>query len=409
MRPVRTDADALPATSPWRPGPADDPHRWEAALDVLAALGVTAYRLPVSWPRLQPAGRGELSPHAVRRYRDLLGGLRARGIEPFVSLCHGDPPGELEARGGWTERETAVSFAGYARRTAAALGDLVSHWITVSEPWRPAFLGHGRGARAPGRRNPDDAVAAAYHLCLAHGLATLAVREAAPGAVVGAANRVTDIVAAGDSAPDRAAARRLDAVANRLFLDPIYHGRYSTEVLDCVDPTGLWALVRTGDLEVISTPTDFAGVALSRPSIARHDPGAPFEAGEQPAEAETGAEAGAGPTHAVLTRMAAEFTPLPLYMTESGTTRPGGTAPGPGERAARLGGDLAAAARALADGVDVRGCFIRSSTDDSAWTERYGERHGVLYVDYRTRERAPQLSTPWYHDPVLAMDSVPAA
>ncbi|WP_380756004.1 family 1 glycosylhydrolase [Sphaerisporangium aureirubrum] len=322
----------------------------------------------VSWSRLQPSGRGELDPESVRFYRDLLGGLRARGVEPFVSLHHRDLPAALEADGGWAERGTAALFAGYARRTVGALGDLATHWITLSEPWCPAFLAHGHGTHAPRRTDLNAAVATAHHLCLAHGLATIAIREAAPRARVGITNRVTDIVAACDSAADRAAAGRLDAIVNRLFLDPIYHGRHGSEVLDCVEPLGLWALVRTVDLEIISAPTDFAGIRRSERMIAYHDPAAPFEAGQHPART-AGRPAPSDPLHEVLTRVATEYTRLPLYVTESDADHP-----------------------------------------DEAAPLRDEER-----VDHRTRERVPTLSALWYRDLVVAhgavseMDSVPAA
>ncbi|MEV7007956.1 family 1 glycosylhydrolase [Streptosporangium sp. NPDC051022] len=383
----------------------DHYHRWESDLDLLASLKVTGYRLSVSWSRLQPAGRGELNLQAVIFYRNLLSGLRARGIEPFVTLYHWDLPAALEAEGGWAERETAFRFADYARRTVEALGDLATRWITLNEPWCSAFLGYGYGEHAPGRTDLDAAVAAAHHLSLAHGLATLAIRDVAPHAKVGITTFVADVVAAGDGADDRAAARRLDAVKNRVFLDPIYHGRYSALVLDCVDPMGLWALMRTGDLEIISTPTDFAGISNAQRVVARHDPAAPFGVREEPADP-------SGSLHAVLERVSAEFTGLPLYVGESGARRrdhdgASGRILDP-ERVDHLSRAFAAAARALADGVDLRGFFVWSFMDTL-------ERSGVVYVDHGTRERIPKLSAHWYRDLIVAhgsipeMDSVPAA
>src|SRR5262245_40592210 len=93
------------------------PDGWAADPGLLASLGVTGYRLTVSWPRLQPDGRGELSTEAVASYRSLLSGLRARGVEPYVTLYDRDLPAALEERGGWVVRDTAHRFAEYARRT----------------------------------------------------------------------------------------------------------------------------------------------------------------------------------------------------------------------------------------------------------------------------------------------------
>ncbi|MGW4794853.1 family 1 glycosylhydrolase [Nonomuraea sp. NPDC004297] len=391
-----------------------DHRRWESDLDLLASLKVGGYRLSVSWPRLQPDGRGELNPEAVRFYRALLSGLRARGIEPYVTLYHWDLPAALEAEGGWTERETALRFAEYAGRTVAALGDLVTHWITLNEPWSSAFLGYGYGTHAPGRTDLTAAVAAAHHLALAHGLATVRIRRADPAAKVGIANTVTDIVAASDSAADRAAADRLDAIVNRIFLDPIYRGRHDPLTLDCVDPMGLWALMRTGDLDVMSTPADFAGISHGPPLVARHDPAAPFGAADLPAPAHSPAH-----LHRVLARVAADFTDLPLYVTETGTGyRDGVHAAGrlhDPERVHHLDGAFTAAAHALSDGIDVRGYFVWSFMDNFEWADGYSKRLGVVHVDHRTRQRIPRLSAHWYRDVIVAhgnvqdMDSVPAA
>ncbi|MEV0616569.1 family 1 glycosylhydrolase [Nonomuraea sp. NPDC050404] len=392
----------------------DHYHRWEADLDLLASLKVGVYRLSVSWPRLQPDGRGELNADAVSFYRKVLAGLRARGIEPYVTLYHWDLPAALEAGGGWTERETARCFAEYAGRTVAALGDLATHWITLNEPWSSAFLGYGYGTHAPGRTDLTAAVAAAHHLALAHGLATMAIREAAPAAKVGITNTVTDVTAAGDSAADRAAAERLDAVLNRMFLAPIYRGRHDPLTLDCVDPMGLWALMRTGDLEIMSTPTDFAGISHGHPVIARHDPAAPFEAGRQPAP-----EGAPARLHQVLTRIATNFTRLPLYVTESGAGYHGGVSPAgqthDPERVHHLSGAFTAAAHTLSDGVDLRGYFVWSFMDNFEWAEGYSKRLGVVYVDHRTQQRVPRLSAHWYRDLIVAhgnvqdLDSAPAA
>ncbi|MEV0387191.1 GH1 family beta-glucosidase [Nonomuraea sp. NPDC050643] len=390
----------------------DHYHRWEADLDLLASLKVGGYRLSVSWSRLQPDGRGELNPEAVAFYRKVLAGLRARGIEPFVTLYHWDLPAALEAGGGWAERETARRFAEYARLTVTALGDLATRWITLNEPWSSALLGYGYGKHAPGRTDLTAAVAAAHHLALAHGLATLAIREAAPSAEVGITNTVTHVTAAGDSAADRAAADRLDAITNRLFLDPIYRGRHDPLTLDCVDPMGLWAHLRTGDLEIISTPTDFAGISHGRPVIAGHDPAAPFGVRERPALAPAH-------LHRVLTRVASDFTALPLYVTETGTGHPAGAAPSGQirdlDRVHHLSGSFTAAARALSDGVDLRGYFVWSFMDNFEWAEGYSKRLGVVHVDHRTQQRIPRLSAHWYRDLIVAhggvqdLDAVPAA
>ena len=379
-------------------------HRWEADLDLLASLGVTDYRLSVSWSRLQPSGSGELNAAAVDFYAALLGGLRERGIRPLVTLYHWDLPQPLESAGGWPARETAYRFADYARRTVQALGHLADEWVTLNEPWCSAFLGYGYGAHAPGRTSMTDAVAAAHHLNLAHGLAVAQMRAVQPTARIGITNIVQDFVAATGTELDLAATTRLDAANNRVFLDPVYLGDYSASVREVLEPMGLAEVIQDGDLAIISAPTDYAGINHYQRLLVSHEDGAgPFNLVERAAEPATtsfGWSVVPESLSAVLRRVASDFTPLPIYVTESGASfhdyvDPNGEVVDT-ERVDYLHGYLAAAGEAIAAGVDLRGYYAWSFLDNFEWAEGYSKRFGLVYVDYRTQERIPKLSAHWY-------------
>lgn len=398
----------------------DHYHRWESDLDLLRDLGATDYRLSVSWSRLQPAGAGDLNPEAVAFYRALLAGLRDRGIRALVTLYHWDLPQPLEDAGGWPVRETAERFADYAERTVRALGDLATDWVTLNEPWCSSFLGYGYGAHAPGRREPAAAIAAAHHLNLAHGLALPRMRAVAPDARIGITNIVTDVVPASDSAADRAAAERIDAGSNRLFLDPVYLGAYS-EAVHAAFPS-LATHVRDGDLALIAAPVDFAGINHYQRVLVHHVEGAGMlDAVETPAEPATtsfGWSVTPDALVAVLRRVADEFTSLPIYITESGASYhdyvdPDGVV-ADSERVAYLRGYLDAAAEAIRGGVDLAGYYAWSFLDNFEWAEGYSKRFGLVYVDYRTQERIPKLSAHWYrraiadHRAQAAAPAIPA-
>jgi beta-glucosidase len=382
----------------------DHYHRWEADLDLLASLGVSDYRLSVSWARLQPAGSGELNGEAVAFYAALLGGLRARGIRPLVTLYHWDLPQPLESAGGWPARETAHRFAEYARRTVEALGHLADEWVTLNEPWCSAFLGYGYGAHAPGRTNMAEAVAAAHHLNLAHGLAVAEIRAVQPRASIGITNIVQDFVPATDSELDAAATTRLDAANNRVFLDPVYLGEYSAAVHAVLDPFGLSDVVMDGDLGVIAAATDYAGINHYQRLLVSDEPGAgPFglvERAAEPATTSFGWSVVPDSLRAVLCRVSEEFTSLPIYVTESGASfhdyvDPNGEVVDV-ERVEYLHGYLGAAAETIGAGVDLRGYYAWSFLDNFEWAEGYSKRFGLVYVDYRTQERIPKLSAHWY-------------
>ena len=145
----------------------DHYHRLESDLDMIKALGLDAYRFSIAWPRIQPTGRGPANPAGLAFYERLVDGLIQRGVTPVATLYHWDLPQALEDQGGWRNRETAYAFADYARIVGQALGDRIKIWTTLNEPWCSAFLGHGSGEHAPGRRDNAEALLAAHHLNLA--------------------------------------------------------------------------------------------------------------------------------------------------------------------------------------------------------------------------------------------------
>lgn len=382
----------------------DHYHRWEQDLDLITELGLTAYRLSLSWARLQPRGEGSLNPEGVAFYRGLLTGLRERGVRPFVTLYHWDLPQILEDAGGWPSRLTAHRFADYVDLVIAALGDLADDWITLNEPWCSAFIGYGEGRHAPGRRSEADAVAAAHHLNLAHGLATAHIRDRRPDLRVGPSHLLTDLVAASGSAADLAAMARVDANNNLMFLDPLLAGAYPERVHELYP--GLRSLIRPGDDEVIAAPIDFLGVNHYQQVVVAHDDAEPsLRARQTPAEpATTSLRWSVKPESLrnVLVRIGREHPRLPLYVTESGASYEDhvdhdGRVLDP-ERIDYLRRYLGAAAAAIREGVDLRGYFVWSLMDNFEWAEGYGKRFGLIHVDYQTQRRTPKASAAWYRD-----------
>lgn len=393
----------------------DHYHRWESDLDLMAQLEIPAYRLSLSWSRLQPTGQGPLNQDAVAFYRALLQGCRVRGIEPYVTLYHWDLPQELQDDGGWPERVTATRFGEYARLVAEELGDLAEYWITVNEPICASFLSYSWGMQAPGHKNLQEAVRAAHHLLLGHGLALRAFRESRPEARLGITNLISALRPGSDSAEDRAAYRRTDARFNRLFLEPVYRGLYAEDIVELFGEQGLTVeeteegLVRGGDLELISAPTDFAGVNHYTHSIVTADEDSWFGAHlEQVAPTPTNFGWSDTPEalSEVLLRLSRDYTDLPLFVTENGATftdytTPDGAVHDP-ERIHYLAGYTAACAEARKGGADVRGYFLWSFMDNFEWSWGYSQRFGLVHIDFATQRRTPKDSAYWYRDLIRA-------
>ena len=236
----------------------DHYHRLDADLDLVASLGVDAYRFSVSWPRVQPAGQGDWNEAGLAFYERLVDGLLARGIQPFLTLNHWDLPQALQERGGWAERDTVHRFVDYARGMQARLGDRLTAITTHNEPWVIAMLGHEQGIFAPGIKSRAVAHQVAHHLLLSHGLAVQALRADGCRAKLGIVLNLGAAASATDSAADRERMRLDDAAGRRWYTDPLFKGHYPQEVLDALGPDA--PAVAAGDMAVIATPCDYLGV-----------------------------------------------------------------------------------------------------------------------------------------------------
>ncbi|MGW1283941.1 GH1 family beta-glucosidase [Streptomyces sp. NPDC002586] len=403
---------------------ADHYHRYRDDVALMAELGVNAYRFSVSWPRVQPTGRGPAIQVGLDFYRRLVDELLAHGIKPALTLYHWDLPQELEDAGGWPQRDTAFRFAEYAQLVGEALGDRVKQWITLNEPWCSAFLGYGSGVHAPGRTEPEAALRAAHHLNLAHGLAASALRSVMPARNEIAISLNSSVVRPLSQDPaDVAAARRIDDLANGIFHGPLLHGAYPSSLLAATAPVTDWSYVRDGDLRAINVPMNALGLNYYTPSLVsavageaqpgpRADghgasdhspwPGADDVRFHQTPGERTEMGWTIDPTglYDLITRYTREAPGLPLYVTENGAAYddkpdPDGRVHDP-ERIAYLRGHLSEVRRALTDGADVRGYYLWSLMDNFEWSYGYGKRFGAVYVDYGTLERTPKSSARWY-------------
>ncbi len=390
---------------------ADHYHRYAEDVELMASLGLGAYRFSVAWPRVRPDG-GAVNEAGLDFYDRLVDRLLAAGIAPWVTLYHWDLPQALEEAGGWTYRDTAFRFADYASSVAGRLGDRVAGWNTLNEPWCSAFVGYGSGRHAPGVTSPAAAVAAVHHLLLGHGLAMERLRAEAPGAPAGITLNLFPVSAASTAAADVEAARRVDGLQNRVFLDPVLRGGYPADVLTDLAPYGLPALVREGDLAVIATPVDLLGVNYYRALLVA----APVLRSAAPSEwvgaedvrflpsgrprTEMGWEVQPEGLTELLLRLDAEYPRLPLYVTENGAAYPDSVGPDgkvrDPSRQAFLEGHLRAAHAAVAAGVDLRGYFCWSLLDNLEWAEGYAKRFGLVHVDFETQRRTVKESARWY-------------
>ncbi|WP_151526404.1 GH1 family beta-glucosidase [Serinicoccus kebangsaanensis] len=402
----------------------DHYHRLDEDLDLMSELGLDAYRFSISWPRVVPDGVGAINRAGLDFYSRLVDGLLARDIAPIATLYHWDLPQPLEEAGGWPTRQVAEAFARYAEVVGQALGDRVDTWTTLNEPWCTAYLGYGSGAHAPGRTEPASALAAVHHLNLAHGWGVQSLRQ-----VVDERAKMSITlnlhVLRGEGEHGAEAARQIDGIANRVFLQPLLEGGYPTDVLE--DTAGItdWSFVQEGDEAAIRQPLDLLGVnyysttgvrvwdgTTTREMADGHkDVGASPWPGADRIEfvAQPGPYTAMGwnidPSglEELLVDLSGRYPGLPLMVTENGaafedevTDGPDGPRVHDPARVDYLHRHLAACHRAVGRGVDLRGYLVWSLLDNFEWGYGYAKRFGIVRVDYDTLERVPKDSARWY-------------
>ncbi|GAA2948776.1 GH1 family beta-glucosidase [Glutamicibacter bergerei] len=392
----------------------DHYHRYQEDVGLMRELGLDSYRFSTSWARVVPGGRS-VNREGLDFYSRLVDELLENGILPWLTLYHWDMPQALEDQGGWTNRDTAYKFVEYAEAIYAKLGDRVNHWTTFNEPLCSSLIGYAAGEHAPGRQEPAAALAAVHHQHLGHGLATQRLRELG-AQELGITLNLTNAVPNDPTDPvDLEAARRIDALWNRMFLDPLLRGSYPEDLLQDVSGLGLAEVIQPGDLEIIHQPIDFLGVNhyhddnVSGHPLAGDGPEAvvptdapkssPFVGSEYvtfpsrdlPRTA-MGWEVNPQGLRVLLNRLKADYSDLPaLYITENGASytdelSPDGTVADT-ERSEYIFDHLDAVAGAIEDGVSVRGYFVWSLLDNFEWAWGYQKRFGIIYVDYETQER----------------------
>ncbi|WEO76205.1 family 1 glycosylhydrolase [Cryobacterium sp. SO2] len=399
---------------------------------LLRELGGDVYRFSFAWPRLQPDGRGALNRAGLAFYDRLLDQLLASGISPMATLSHWDIP--LALRGGWLNRDTAKRLGDYAHQMGEVFGDRIDSWVTVDSPAAVAFNGYAVGLHAPGETLLFDALPAAHHQLLGHGLAVQGLRAADVRGQIGMSNVHSPVQPATDREADRDAATLYDLLHNRLFADPVLLGRYP-------DPAGVFENelrylheIEPDDLAAIHQPLDFYGVTYHQPSRVKAGANVPVRAAGQGRDTDTtGQDTPA--IHRLPFRLvpfrehpvtgsgrpnAPEYLPVllaelqdryaealpPVYLTAIGAAYPDRTdVRGAVTDLARidyLAEHLVAAVEAVAPGgaaagVHLRGILIWSLLDSFEWAAGYSQRYGLVHVDFLdpSRPRTPKLSYRW--------------
>ena len=389
----------------------DHYHLWRDDIGLLKELGVNAYRFSISWPRIFPTGKeNEPNQIGIDFYSRLVDTLLENQITPFITLNHWDIPQGLEDSGGWPERDIVHEFVKYSYHVSKHLGDRVKNWITHNEPWCVSYLGYIEGRKPPGLINKwPKSLATAHHLLLSHGMAIPEIRNNSKQSEVGITLNLNTAIPASGSTYDEDACKFYDGQFNRLYLNPLYNNKYPDDVFEYLKTKSLISesdlnFIKQGDLNIISTKTDFLGVNYYSRAVIRNEE--IDEKNNLPRNVDMGPETDFGweiyppGIYDLLMRLKNEYKVQNIYITENGCSY--GDGPNSEDkindirRIEYYRSHLTALKRAIEDGVPCNGYFAWSLMDNFEWAQGFSQRFGLVWVDFETLKRIPKDSYYWY-------------
>jgi beta-glucosidase len=382
----------------------DHYYKYEEDVELMAEIGVDAYRFSISWPRIFPE-YGMYNPKGMEFYKKLINALNARGIKPVATLYHWDLPVWAYKMGGWLKRDSVNWFEEYALKVFDELNDSVKFWITHNEPLSASHLGYGIGIHAPGHKNMREFLTAAHHILLSHGRVVESFRRLDfKNSKIGIALNLIPSYPSSDSNEDSGAALRADGMMNRWFLDPIFKSSYPEDMKKVLGAiAGDLDFIKNGDLQKISIKNDFLGVNYYTRALIKFSHGSILNYESVKGNLEKtamGWEICPEALYDLIVRLREECTQIPIYITENGAAFDDVLSKDKrlhdAKRIDYIKRHLIKVAELNEQGEDIRGYFIWSLMDNLEWEHGYSKRFGIIYIDYETQERILKDSALWY-------------
>jgi beta-glucosidase len=381
-------------------------HRYTHDIILMAKLKIPNFRFSLSWSRIIPNGTGKVNPIGIEFYNRVIDFCQELGIEPWITLYHWDLPYELEKKGGWINRDIIGWFADYVELCVKYFGDRVKKWMVLNEPMVFTGAGYFLGVHAPGRKGLNNFLAAIHHAAMCQSEGGRIVRSLQPDARVGTTFSCSYVEPFGKSINDGMAAYRVDALLNRMFVEPLAGLGYPVNDLKLLQR--LEPFIKDGDESKLAFDMDFIGVQNYTREMISHSLITPMIRAKV---------INADKRNVEITDMNWEVYPESIYkmlvkfskynafkeiiVTENGAAFPDVLIDGKIHDIKRinyLDQYLKQVLRAKKEGVNVKGYFVWSFTDNFEWVEGYRRRFGLVYIDFKTQDRIIKDSGYWYSE-----------
>ncbi len=381
-------------------------HQYTHDIALMASMGIPNFRFSLSWSRIIPNGSGKANMNGIEFYNRVIDFCLDLGIEPWITLYHWDLPYELEKKGGWTNRDIISWFGDYVELCIKHFGDRVKRWMILNEPMVFTGAGYFLGVHAPGRKGLNSFLAAIHHAAMCQAEGGRIVRSLLPDAHIGTTFSCSLIQPFTNSENDTFAAKRVDVLLNRMFVEPLAGLGYPVNDLKLLQR--LEPFIKNGDESRLAFDMDFIGVQNYTREIIAFSHFTPLIWAKV---------IKANKRNVVISDMNWEVYPESVYemllqfgqyknfkeiiVTENGVAFPDVVLNGVVydiKRKEFLEQYISQILRAKLEGINVTGYFVWSFTDNFEWAEGYKPRFGLVYIDFKTQKRIVKYSGHWYSD-----------
>ena len=392
----------------------DHINRYGDDFKLMSELGIKHYKFSVSWAKIMPHGIGVVNERAISIYRDMILKMKKYGITPYLTLFHWEYPQELMEKGGWLNPKSPEWFYEYAKVVAENFTDIVDYFFTIDGPQSYVGYGHILGIHAPGYKfSKKGTFIISHNILKAHGYGVKALREfGSDRTKVGIASTAIVAYPYTECEADISAARKVYFGCDwpekmwclnvTWFLDPIVLGHYPEDAMK--KHKEYLPHITARDMKLISQPIDYIGQNIYNGYwIAELSNGYPIYIDRPEDYPKTGIGWPVTPECLFFgPKFLYERYHLPIYITENGAAYSDKVVKEDVKRVHDesrvefIGSYLKQIKRALENGIDIRGYFLRSFLDNFEWSSGYTQRFGIVYVNFETQERIKKDSAYYY-------------
>lgn len=379
-------------------------HKYYQDLALMRRMNILHYRFSISWPRIFPSGTGSANKAGVDFYNRVIDFCLELNIEPWITLYHWDLPLALERKGGWTNREIVGWFCDYVDFCVATFGDRVRRWMVLNEPMVFTGAGYFLGIHAPGRKGMQPFLQAMHHAALCQAEGARVIKAARSSASVGTTFSCSHVDASSTLKNDQLAAERIDALLNRVFIEPLLGLGYPYRDLKILQRVE--SVMKDGDEAKLAFDMDFIGLQNYTREIVAHSYLTPYIQARIISARERNVphtlmnwEVYPESIYLILQKFSRYNNIPPLIITENGAAFEDLVTAGEvhdQERMQYLIQHIGQVLRAKEEGVQVDGYFVWTFTDNFEWAEGYRPRFGLVHVDFNTQKRTIKSSGFWY-------------